>query len=100
MDVEPKALMGRLNAFCTRAFTTAAGVCMSRANYEVTVEHVVQVLLEDTKSDAAQILNHYEIDPNRVVRGVTKTIEGFKTGNSGRPVFSPILFDWLKQARL
>lgn len=100
MDVEPKALMGRLNAFCTRAFTTAAGVCMSRANYEVTVEHVVQVLLEDTKSDAVQILNHYEIDPNRVVRGVTKTIEGFKTGNSGRPVFSPILFDWLKEAWL
>ena len=100
MDVEPKTLMGRLNAFCTRSFTTAAGGCMSRANYEVTVEHVVQTLLEDTQSDAHHILKHFEIDPSRVTRAVIKTIEGFKSGNSGRPVFSPILFDWLKEAWL
>lgn len=99
-DVDFKALIGRLNGFTKRGFETAAGICISRTNYEVTLEHLLQVFLEDPSADVQQILNHYEIDPSRLTKAVIHTLDGLKTGNQGRPVFSPILQDWLKSAWL
>ena len=100
VDIDLKALVGRLNPNCKRALETAAGICVSRTNYEVLLEHVLQPLLEDTNGDVYHILNHYGIDHSRVNRALVSTIDGFKTGNQGRPVLSPLLQDWLKQAWL
>ncbi len=99
-DVDLKALVGRLNPACKRALETAAGICVSRTHYEVSVEHVLQALLEDPAGDAQAILKHYGVDPGRVAKAVVGTIEGFKAGNAGRPVFSPILLDWFQLAYL
>jgi type VI secretion system protein VasG len=99
-DVDLKALVARLNPVSKRALETAAGICVSRTNYEVSVEHVLQTLLEDPNGDVQHILKHYGVDPGRVTRAVVSAIEGFKTGNAGRPVFSPILLDWFQLAYL
>ena len=96
-DVDMKALMGRLNRTCTRALEAAASWCVARGNYEVTVEHLLQQLLEDPGSDIALILTHYQIDHAETGREVLETLESLRNGNAGRPVFSPILFDWLQQ---
>ena len=99
-DVDLKALVGRLNPVCKRALETAAGICVSRTHYEVSVEHVFQTLLEDPNGDVQAILKHYGVDPGRVAKSVLSTIEGFKSGNTNRPVFSPILLDWFQLAYL
>jgi len=96
--VDLKALVGRLNGFGKRSLETAAGICVSRGNYEVTVEHVVQAMLEDPSADLQQILVHYEVDPGRVMKALVATVDSFRTGNTGRPVFSPVLMEWLQQA--
>ena len=98
--VDLKNLIGRLNTFSKRCLETAAGICVSRTNYEVTVEHVFQAMLEDPSADVHQILGHYGIDHGRVMKALVANLDDLRTGNSGRPVFSPVLMEWIKQAWL
>jgi len=79
---------------------TAAGHCVSRAHYEVTVEHLLIKLVEDPQADIQLILRHFEIDPGKLGKAIDQTIDGFKTGNSGKPVFSPMLIEWFQEAWL
>lgn len=89
--VEFKGLVDRLNPACRDALENAAGTCLSRMHYEITVEHMLAKLLEDPRSDLQLILKQLDIDPSRVARALEQTIEGLKTGNSGRPQFSGLL---------
>lgn len=91
-----KALLERLDTFCSKSFEAAAGACVSRSNYEVSIEHVVQVFIDEQTADVSCILNHYDVDRGRVTKAIQSAIEKFKTGNSSRPVFSPILIDWIE----
>ena len=93
-----KALLERLDTFCSKSFEAAAGSCVSRSNYEVSVEHVTQVFIDEQSADVSCILNHYDVDRGRLSKAIQSSIEKFKTGNSGRPVFSPILIDWIEAA--
>jgi len=97
-DIDMKALMGRLNRTCTRALEAAASWCVARGNYEVTVEHLLHQLLADPGSDVAIILLRYQVDLPELGREALETLESLRNGNAGRPVFSPVLFDWLQQA--
>ena len=100
VGVDVKSLLGRLNAFCTRSLETAAGQCISRGHYEVGVEHLFLQLLEDPRADVPAILKHFEIDSSRVQKAMQRILEGFKSGNTGRPVFSPQLLDWIQESWL
>jgi type VI secretion system protein VasG len=100
VEVDLKALVGRLNRYCTRALEGAAGNCVSRSNYGVTVEHLLQAMLEDPDADIQQILRKYEIDPGRVNKALTRELDNLKTGNSGRPAFSPLLMTWFQSGWL
>ncbi|MBI4565355.1 MAG: type VI secretion system ATPase TssH [Planctomycetes bacterium] len=97
-SVDLKVLLARLDRFCTRSLEAAAGLCVSRAHYQVTVEHMLLQMLEDPGADLSQILRHFEIDASRVRKALQGIIEGFKTGNPGKPVFSPLLIDWFQEA--
>ncbi len=50
ITVDIKSLLERLNSYCTRCLEGAAGHCVSRTHYEVTVEHVISKLLEEVHS--------------------------------------------------
>jgi len=99
-EVEIKSLVNKLNRFCTKALEAAAGNCVSRTNYEVTVEHMLQAMAEDTSADIQQILGKFNVEVGRFQKAVTRDIEKFKTGNPGRPVFSPLLSSWFQNAWL
>jgi type VI secretion system protein VasG len=100
VDVNLKALVARLDRFCTRSLEAAAGLCISRTNYEVTPEHLLYTTSEDPSADVQQILKHFGVDAGRLQKGLLGVIDGLKTGNAGRPVFSPLLVEWLQQAWL
>ncbi len=93
VNVDTKSLLLRLNDFCTNTLQAGAGLCVSRTNYEVSVEHFLLKLLEDSRSDLSLILQKFEIDPGGLQKKIEAAIEEFKTGNSGKPVFSPRLLD-------
>ena len=86
-----KALIGKLNETCRKALESAAGLCLSQTHYEVDIEHFLQKLLEIPKTDVQAILRHFEVNLDRLTADLTRTMEGFKTGNSRTPALSPRL---------
>src|ERR1051326_241976 len=91
IGVDIKSLLRRLNRFCTRALEGAAGLCVSRGHYEVTTEHLLLKMLDDPNGDLQPILRHFEIEPAYVQKALQRTVEELRSGNAGRPVFSPLM---------
>ncbi len=100
ITVDIKELLARLNQYCTRCLEAAAGLCVSRTHYEVTVEHMLAKLMEESQSDIPIIVRHFEIDPAQLRKRLDQTLEALKTGNAAKPVFSPVLLDWFQEAWL
>jgi len=100
ISVDIKSLLARLNPFCTRSLEAAAGLCVSRTHYEVTVEHMLTKLLEESHADIPLLLRHFEIEPGRLAQSLDRTLEEFRTGNAAKPVFSPLLMEWLQESWL
>jgi type VI secretion system protein VasG len=100
LQPEPSSLLKTLNHFCTRTLEAAAGMCVSRGHYEVTVEHFLIQQLEDPNADLYLILRHFEIDRSRVIAALQRHLELQRTGNTGRPVLSPLLLTWIQDAWL
>ncbi len=93
-----KALVGKLNPTCHRALQASAGLCLSRTNYNVEIEHWLMKLLEPTDTDLPLILRHYEINTEKVTRELTKVLDKLKTGNARAPSLSHELLDWVREA--
>ncbi len=100
ITVDIKTLLSRLNSSCTRALEGAAGLCVSRTHYEVTVEHLLAKVLEEPQMDVPLILRHFDLDPGRVKKTLDQDLEELRTGNAGKPVFSPLLLEWFQEAWL
>jgi type VI secretion system protein VasG len=96
--VNPKTLLGKLNAPSRRALEAAAGLCLSRTHFNVEIEHWLLKLLEMPDGDLPLILKHYGIDAGRVTRELSKSLDGLKTGNARVPAFSPEIFDLMREA--
>ena len=95
-----KGLIGKLNPVCQRALEGAAGLCLSRTNYNVEVEHWLTKLLEQPGNDICLLLKAFDIDQGRVLTDLTKAIDRLKTGNARPPLLSPEVCDLIKQAWL
>src|SRR5437588_9242940 len=83
-NVNPKALIEKLNQVCHRKLMEAAALCSSRTHYEVQLEHWLIKLLEIPDSDLTSLFRHYEIDAARVRRELEASLNRMKTGSGGR----------------
>ncbi len=100
MNVNLKSLIGRLNDTCRAALEGAAGLCLSRTNYDVEIEHILLKLLEADDTDLQKILRHFEVNEQRFRKDVTTALDRLKTGNSRTPALSPRLPEWIQDAWL
>ncbi|HKZ03633.1 MAG TPA: Clp protease N-terminal domain-containing protein, partial [Pyrinomonadaceae bacterium] len=100
MAVNLKSLIGRLNETSRSALEGAAGLCLSRTNYDVEPEHLLLKLIEAPESDISRILRHYEINPSRVTKDLAQALDRLKTGNARTPALSPRLPQWIEEAWL
>jgi type VI secretion system protein VasG len=69
-------------------------------SYEIVVEHVLAQMLEAEESDVALLLKHCRIDRARLSASMEIALQGMRSGNAGRPVFSESLFQWFEDAWL
>ena len=95
-----KKLLQKLNDRLTRALEAAAGFVINREHYEVAVEHLLLKLLDEGGGDLAQIFDHFGVEEGRVQEALLHQLESFRTGNTGRPAFSPTLLDLVESAWL
>lgn len=96
--INPRTLVAKLNPVCRRALEGAVGLCYSRSNYDVELEHWLLKLLETPDSDLTPILRQYDIDHSRVLRELTHTLDKLKTGSGRKPELSPELMDLMREA--
>ena len=100
MGVNLKSLIARLNPTCHSALEAAAGLCLSRTNYDVEPEHFLLKLMERADTDLAAILRHYEINQSRITKDLTAALDKLKTGNARTPGLSPRVPQWIQEAWL
>ncbi len=100
MAINLKSLVQRLDPVCRRTLEGAAGLCLSRTHYNVEVEHWLTKLCETTDTDLALILNQLDVDISRLNADLTRTLDGFKTGNSRPPALSPNVVELAREAWL
>jgi type VI secretion system protein VasG len=100
MGVDSGELIKTLNKTCLDALQAAAGLCLSRTNYSVEIEHWLLKLAEAPDGDIARIARQYEVDPSRLQRELTRTIEGFRTGNGRTPTLATGIEQAIREAWL
>ncbi|HOW55931.1 MAG TPA: type VI secretion system ATPase TssH [Syntrophorhabdaceae bacterium] len=100
LTVDIKSLLMRLNDFSAAALQAAAGLCVSRTHYEITIEHFIAKLFENPNSDWPLVFSRFNVDTGKAQRAIEATLEEFKTGNAAKPVFSPLLLDLIQDAWL
>jgi type VI secretion system protein VasG len=93
-----KSLIGKLNDYSRRALENAAGLCSSKSNFAVEMEHWLLKLLETPNTDIARLLRQYEIDQSRLERDLTRAIDQFKTGSGRVPSLSSKISDLVREA--
>jgi len=98
--VEYRALLKRLNPLCTRALEAAAGLAISRGHYEIGVEHLLLKLAEEQRGDIAALYRSLNVSSTPLLRALQRGSDQRKRGNSGKPVFSPLLVSWIQDAWL
>jgi type VI secretion system protein VasG len=100
MSANLKSLIGRMNDTCRNALEGAAGLCLSRTNYDVDVEHLLVKLGETPDTDFHRILRRFEIDESRLAKDLVRSLDRLKTGNSRTPALSPRLPKLVEEAWL
>ncbi len=95
---QPRALLQRLNPFCTRALEAAAADCVSQSHDEVSVEHFLAALIVAEGSDVQVALNGYGADGEALLSAVRRSLSQLKKAHVGRPVFGRLLLEWIQDA--
>lgn len=100
MNVNLKSLVGRLNDVSRNALEGAAGLCLSRTNYDVEIEHMLVKLLEQDNTDIHKICSHFEINVDRLSKDINSALDRLKSGNSRTPGLSDRIPQWIQDAWL
>jgi type VI secretion system protein VasG len=100
LSLNLKSLIGKLNSICRTTLESAAGLCVSRTNYNVEVEHWLLKLLEHNNTDLAAICRAYEVDVSKLTAQLTRSLDRLKTGNARPPALSQTVVDSARDAWL
>ncbi|WP_420457088.1 type VI secretion system ATPase TssH [Rubrivirga sp.] len=92
-----RSLLQKLNEPTAVALQAAAGLCIDRGHYEVGPAHLLLALL-DRPSDVAAAVRNDTADDGAARAALIEVLDGYRTGNTGRPTFSPLLLDVIQQA--
>jgi type VI secretion system protein VasG len=100
LSLNVAALVKKLNKTCLDSLQSSAGLCVSKTNYSVEIEHWLLKLLEAPGNDLARLIVHFQIDANRLKRDLYGYVDRLKTGNQRTPTLSPSLERLLKESWL
>jgi type VI secretion system protein VasG len=91
-------LLEKLNDYSQNTLATAVGVCVSRGHYEVRWEHLLLEYIDRNDGDIPCIMRQFGVDLSHLKKAVTRELETLRTGNTGKPLFSPPLLDIIEFA--
>jgi type VI secretion system protein VasG len=98
ISVDLKSLVAKMAPEMRDSLEGAAGLCLSRNQYNVEIEHWLLKLLDATDTDLIRLLELHEVDASRFQGQLTDSVEKFKAGSSRPPALSPDVIDAAKYA--
>jgi len=93
-----RLLLEKLDDKCTKALEASVGLCVNRGHYEVRWEHLFVEFLGDASGEVAEILKRFGVNTAALSKALNQELENVRSGNTGRPSFSPPLLDGFEQA--
>ncbi|MEM6471732.1 MAG: type VI secretion system ATPase TssH, partial [Planctomycetota bacterium] len=99
-QINLKELVGKLNETCRLALESAAGLCLSRTNYNIEIEHWLLKLLENDRSDLSIACKASGVEVATLAADLNRAIDRFKTGNGRPPALSPNVVDLVREGWL
>lgn len=100
MQINLKNLIGRLDDTSRALLESAAGLALSRTNYDIEIEHWLLKLIDRPSTDISLILNNFGIDVGRLGQDIIRQIDKFKTGNGRAPAIAPNVARLLREGWL
>ncbi|MGB2985254.1 MAG: type VI secretion system ATPase TssH, partial [Phycisphaerae bacterium] len=103
MDTSVKAedlrkLIARTDPNCLRSFQGATSLCQSRTHFEVTPEHLLLRMLDDTAGDVTQVFNTFKVDRSQIRRALQRILEDLPSGHRAKPALSPKIVELFQSA--
>jgi type VI secretion system protein VasG len=98
MGLDSGTLIKKLNKTCLDALQAAAGLCLTRTNQSVELEHWLLKLAEMPNTDLTRLFRQFEIDPSLLVSDLTRAIDKFRTGNARTPTLAPSIDQLMRAA--
>jgi type VI secretion system protein VasG len=93
-----RAILGKLNKYNRSMLEGAVGACVTRSHYEVTASHILSQALEEGKGDLPYILAYFKVNGGLFKTALVQDLKELRTGNTGKPVFSPTFMALLEAA--
>ncbi|WP_456324898.1 type VI secretion system ATPase TssH [Desulfonauticus submarinus] len=100
MQHDLRKIVNKFNSTAAEVLQNAAGLCVSRTNYEIAVEHYLLKAIENIGGDVQLILHHFGVNTGEIQAKILDALEDFKAGNTGKPIFSPLLVDLFESSWL
>jgi type VI secretion system protein VasG len=98
MGPDSSALIKTLNPTCKSALEGAAGLCLSRTNPSVEVEHWLLKLVDVPGADLSRLFRHYEVDVDRLRRDLERALDQLRTGNDRVPTLAVSIEQLIREA--
>ena len=95
-----KNLVSKLDETARSTLESAAGLALSRTNYDIEIEHWLLRLIDRQTSDVSIILNHFTVDAGRLGHDLNRQIDRLKTGNGRAPGLAPNIVKLIREAWL
>ncbi len=96
INLNLKSLVAKLNPTLRNSLEGGAGLCMSRGQYNVEIEHWLIKLLDENDIDLHLMLKQHEIDLSRLMKELVESIDRFKSGNTRAPALATSIVDLAK----
>lgn len=81
-EISRVALFGKLNSLAYRAIEAATVFCKMRGNPYVELVHWFHQILQLQDSDLHKIIKHFQLDPARLVKDLTESLDKLPRGAS------------------
>lgn len=93
-----RSILEKLNKYNRSMLEGAVGSCVTRSHYEVTASHILTQALEEGKGDLPYILAYFKVSGALFKNALVQDLKELRTGNTGKPVFSPTFMTMLESA--
>ncbi|CRL65763.1 type VI secretion system ATPase TssH [Proteus vulgaris] len=100
IQIDLSTLVNRLHPIAKHALENAAAFCVSHQQLEITVDQLLQQLLETPLTDIRTIFNKVDINPTELTELLNIHTVQQQSVTQSYPNFSPLLVEWLKDSWL